>query len=347
MKMNKLGSSDTLVSEICLGSMTWGTQNTYDEAAAQIECALEHGINFIDTAEMYPTTPLTEKTLGDTEAIIGRWFKQSGRRKEIVLATKVTGNGRKWIYGGHDITAEKIRVSVDRSLKKLQTDYIDLYQLHWPNRGSYHFRQNWTFDASSQDTSKVNDNIEEVLVELDSQVKAGKILHIGLSNESCWGTSRFLSIAEAHSLPRVVSIQNEYNLLNRLYDLDLAELSHHEHVGLLAFSPLAAGMLTGKYMNGELPDGSRRSINSNLGGRYTSSSEPVCNQYVKLALEHGVEPSQLALAFCLSRPFMASIIIGATSLDQLRTNLGAANLTITDELQAGIQAIYKSHPIPM
>lgn len=347
MKMNQLGTTDTLISEICLGSMTWGTQNTYEEGAEQIACALDHGVNFIDTAEMYPTTPLTEKTLGDTEGIIGQWFAQTGRRKEVVLATKVTGNGRAWIYGGHDITAEKIRISIDRSLQRLQTDYIDLYQLHWPNRGSYHFRQNWTFDATTQDTSKVKDNIHEVLTELDAQIKLGKIQHVGLSNESCWGTSQFLSIAEANNLPRVVSIQNEYNLLNRIYDLDLAELSHHEKVGLLAFSPLGAGMLSGKYTDGKMPTGSRRTMNENLGGRYTSSSEPVCDKYVKLAREHGVDPSQMALAFCLSRPFMASAIIGATTMEQLRSNLGAVDLILSDELKEGIQAIYKDHPLPM
>jgi len=347
MKKTPLGNTDTLISELCLGSMTWGTQNTYAQAAEQIACALDHGVNIIDTAEMYPTTPLTEDTLGDTEVIIGQWFAQTGRRDEVVIATKVSGNGAKWIYGGKDITPEKIRVSVDRSLQRLQTDYIDLYQLHWPNRGSYHFRQNWTFDATSQETNKVKDSIHEVLVELDAQVKSGKIRHIGLSNESCWGTAQFLSIAEANNLPRVVSIQNEYNLMNRLFDLDLGELSHHEKVGLLAFSPLAAGMLSGKYTDGQMPEGSRRTMNDNLGGRYTSSSEPVCNQYVNLAREHGVDPSQMALAFCLSRPFMASAIIGATSMEQLQTNLGAVNLDLSDELKAGIQAIYKNHPLPM
>ena len=347
MNNTTLGRTDTLVSKLCLGSMTWGTQNTYAEAAEQIACALDYGVNFIDTAEMYPTTPLTEKTLGDTEVIIGQWFAQTGRRKEVILATKVTGKGREWIYGGNDITAEKIQASVERSLKKLQTDYIDLYQLHWPNRGSYHFRQNWTFDATSQDTNKVRDNIFEVLTELDKQIKAGKIRHIGLSNESCWGTSQFLSISEANNLPRVVSIQNEYNLLNRLYDLDLAELSHHEDVGLLAFSPLAAGMLSGKYSNGSLPDGSRRSLNANLGGRFSDQSEPVCNKYVELAKDHGLDPSQMALAFCLAKPFMASVIIGATTMEQLKTNLASVDLTLSDELKEGIQAIYRAHPIPM
>ena len=347
MKLNQLGRTDTYVSELCLGSMTWGTQNTYEEAAEQIACALDYGVNFIDTAEMYPTTPLTADTLGDTEAIIGRWFSDSGRREDVVLATKVTGNGREWMYGGHDITAEKIRVSVDRSLKQLQTDYIDLYQLHWPNRGSYHFRQNWTFDATSQDSAKVKENIFEVLTELDTQVKAGKIRHIGLSNESCWGTAQFLSIAEANNLPRVVSIQNEYNLMNRLYDLDLAELTHHEQVGLLAFSPLAAGMLSGKYADGNTPEGSRRSLNSNLGGRYTPQSSPVCNRYVALANEHGMDPSQMALAFCIARPFMASAIIGATTMEQLKINLGAVDVELNEEVREAIQAIYREHPIPM
>lgn len=347
MKMNRLGRTDTLVSELCLGSMTWGTQNTYEEAARQIETAMEHGVNFIDTAEMYPTTPLTEETLGDTEAIIGRWFKNSGKRDEIVIATKVTGNGKAWMYGGQDITAEKIRVSVDRSLRRLQTDRIDLYQLHWPNRGSYHFRQNWRFDASGQNTEQVLDNIRDVLLALDEQVRAGKILHAGLSNESSWGTAQFLRISDQENLPRMVSVQNEYNLMNRLFDLDMAELSHHENVGLLAFSPLAAGILSGKYMDGAKPAGSRRTLNDNLSGRFTPRSEPVSQRYIKLAQEHGLEPAPMALAFCLTRPFMTSAIIGATTMGQLESNLSAVKLTLTDELLEGIQAIYEDHPVPM
>lgn len=347
MKKTALGRTDTKVSALCLGSMTWGTQNTYEEAAEQIACALDHGVNFIDTAEMYPTTPLTEETLGDTETIIGQWFADTGRRDEVVIATKVTGNGKAWMYGGQDITPEKIRISVDRSLKRLQTDRIDLYQLHWPNRGSYHFRQNWKFDATAQDSDKVRNNIHDVLRELDAQVKAGKIIHTGLSNESCWGTAQFLTIAERENLPRVVSIQNEYNLMNRLYDLDLAELTHHEQVGLLAFSPLGAGMLSGKYSNGGLPEGSRRSMNANLSGRYTERSAPVCEKYVTLAREHGLHPAQMALAFCLSRPFMTSAIIGATTMDHLKTNLAAASLTLDDEVMACIHEIYQMHPVPM
>lgn len=347
MKMNRLGRTDTLVSELCLGSMTWGTQNTYEEAAQQIETALEHGVNFIDTAEMYPTTPLTEATLGDTETIIGQWFRNSGRRDEIVIATKVTGNGKEWMYGGQDITPEKIRVSIDRSLQRLQTDRIDLYQLHWPNRGSYHFRQNWRFDATGQQTERVVDNIRDVLLALDEQVRAGKILHVGLSNESSWGTAQYLKISDQENLPRVVSVQNEYNLMNRLFDLDMAELSHHENVGLLAFSPLAAGILSGKYMDGAKPAGSRRTLNANLSGRFTPRSEPVSHRYIKLAQEHGLDPAPMALAFCLARPFMTSAIIGATTMAQLKSNLSAVTVTLTDELRDGIQAIYEDHPIPM
>lgn len=347
MKMLPLGRTDTQVSQICLGSMTWGTQNTTAEAAEQIDCALEHGVNFIDTAEMYPTTPLTAETLGDTETIIGEWVAQSGKRDQLVLATKVTGKGKEWMYGGKDITPEKIRISVERSLKRLQTDRIDLYQLHWPNRGSYAFRQNWTYDPTAQQTDEVLENMHDVLRELDAQVKAGRILHVGLSNESAWGTAQYLAIAERENLPRVVSIQNEYNLMNRLFDLDMAELSHHENVGLLTYSPLAAGMLSGKYSDGEVPEGSRRSMNDALGGRYSERSAQVCNRYVALAREHGLDPSQMALAFCLSRPFMTSTIIGATTMDQLRNNLAAASLELSDEVKAGIHAIYLDHPVPM
>jgi len=250
-------------------------------------------------------------------------------------------------YGGKDITPEKIRVSVERSLKRLQTDRIDLYQLHWPNRGSYHFRQNWTFDPTAQDKQPVKDNILEVLRALDEEVKAGRILHVGLSNESCWGSAQYLSIAEQENLPRVVSTQNEYNLMNRLFDLDLAELSHQEDMGLLAFSPLATGMLTGKYSNGEIPEGSRRTLNRDLSGRYTQKSAPICERYNALAREHDLHPAHMALAFCLSRPFMTSAIIGATSVEQLTTNLAAADVTLSDEVMKGIHDIYLDHPIPM
>ena len=346
MEYRPLGSSDIRVSEICLGSMTWGTQNSEAEAHAQIEYALEHGVNFIDTAELYPATPMSAETTGRTEAIIGSWLQASGRRDQVILATKVAGEGSSNVQNGIDISPQKIRVSIEGSLKRLQTDYIDLYQLHWPNRGSYHFRNNWRYDPTGQNKQQTLDHIFEVLEYLGELVAAGTIRSIGLSNESCWGTCQFLQIAAANGFPRVVSLQNEYSLMYRTHDLDLAELSHNEQVGLLPFSPLACGMLTGKYENGTRPDGSRLTINPDLFGRVREEVWPVVDSYVSIARRHGIEPAQMAIAFCNQRPFVTSSIIGATSLDQLALNLGAADLDLGAEVLEDIQSIYRSHPIP-
>lgn len=347
MQYRQLGHTGTEVSQLCLGSMTWGTQNTSAEAFEQIDCALEHGVNFIDTAEMYPTTPLSAETQGRTEEIIGEWLNTSGKRDKVIIATKVTGNGPKWIDDGKDIDAAKIDKAINASLQRLQTDYIDVYQLHWPNRGSYHFRQSWQYDASKQDRELVVANMHEVLYKIDALVKAGKIRHLGLSNETCWGTSQFLQIAAANNLPRVVSIQNEYSLMQRLFDLDLAELAQHEKTGLLAFSPLAAGSLSGKYENGCIPEGSRRSMNDNLSGRYTDKSQAALQRYLDVARKHTIEPAQMALAFCMTRPFMTSVIIGATNMQQLRMNLGAAELTLSDDVMSDIAAVHRDYPVPM
>ena len=351
MRRRPLGRTGIEVSALCLGSMTWGSQNDDAEAAAQIDRALERGVNFIDTAEMYPTTPLRPETQGRTESAIGAWLAASGRRDEIVIATKVTGNGREALDGGGDITGKKIRASFEGSLRRLGTDLIDLYQLHWPNRGSYHFRGNWTYDPSDQTDrygrEAVRDNIRDVLETCAALIEEGKLRAIGLSNESAWGILQFLDVAERDGLPRVASVQNEYNLMNRLFDTDLAEVAHHEDVGLLAFSPLAAGILSGKYADGELPGGSRRTLDGKLGGRWTANSERAAAAYAALAREHGLEPAQLALAFCLDRPFMTSVIIGATDAAQLDTNLAAAEVTLTDELKAGIAALHRDHPAPM
>ncbi len=347
MKYNTLGNTEVQVSELCLGSMTWGTQNTAAEAFSQIDYALEHGINIIDTAELYPTTPLGAETQGDTESIIGQWIAKSGQRDKVLLATKVTGNGPKWIDDGKPITGEKIRKSIEGSLKRLQSDTIDLYQLHWPNRKTYHFRQSWNYDPSTQNTEETLDSIHEVLSALDALIHEGKIRHIGLSNESCWGTSQYLRIAKEHKLPRVVSIQNEYSLLHRLFDLDLAELAHNEKVGLLAFSPLGAGMLSGKYENSEIPKGSRRTMQDNLTGRYNEYSIKALHRYLSVAQEHNLDPSQMALAFCARRPFMTSTIIGATSMAQLKTNVGAATLTLSDDVLAAIAEVYQEYPNTM
>ena len=350
MKRRPLGRTGIEVSALCLGSMTWGSQNDDAEAAAQIERALERGVNFIDTAEMYPTTPLRPETQGRTESAIGAWLAASGRRDELVIATKVTGNGRDSLDGGDDITGEKIRASFEGSLRRLGTDVIDLYQLHWPNRGSYHFRQNWTFDASGQtgrhDREAVRENIRDVLETCAALIEEGKLRAVGLSNESAWGTLQFLDVAEEGGLPRVASIQNEYNLMNRLFDTDLAETAHHEDVGLLAFSPLAAGILSGKYADGARPEGSRRTLNDTLGGRWTANSERAAAAYAALAREHGLEPAQLALAFCLERPFMTSVIIGATDMAQLDTNLDAADTVLTDELRSGHRRAAPRAPRP-
>jgi aryl-alcohol dehydrogenase-like predicted oxidoreductase len=346
MKYNALGNSDIHVSEICLGTMTWGEQNTEAEAFQQMDFALDQGVNFFDTAEMYPASPISADTWGNTDKIIGNWFKQSGKRDQVVLATKVSGAGLSWVQDGIDISPTKIAISIEGSLKRLQTDVIDLYQLHWPNRGSYHFRQAWRFDPTSQNREKTRDNILETLEALQQLVDDGKIRQIGLSNDSCWGISQWLQIAEANNFPRVATTQNEYSLMCRMYDLDLAELSHNENVGLLTYSPLATGLLTGKYSSNKVPEGSRRSIGADLGGRFDDNSSSVADAYVAIAKKHGLDPSQMALAFCNQRPFVTSNIIGATNLTQLAINIGSTELQLSHEVSEDIFQIYRKNPMP-
>lgn len=346
MQYRNLGNSDISVSEICLGSMTWGTQNSEAEGHAQIDYALDRGVNFIDTAELYPSNPMSAETVGRTEEIIGTWVAKSGHRDQVILASKVAGEGIDYIQEGIGTSPEKIRISLEGSLQRMQTDYVDLYQLHWPNRGSYHFRQNWKYDPTTQDTQQTLDHIHAVLEYLGELVAAGKIREIGLSNETCWGTSQFLRIAESGNLPRVVSLQNEYSLMYRSHDLDLAELSHHEQVGLLPYSPLACGMLTGKYENGARPAGSRLTTNPDLWGRASDAVWPVVDQYVAIARKHGIDPAQMAIAFCNQRPFVTSSIIGATSIEQLSTNLDAADLELGEAVLEEIHKVYRLHPIP-
>lgn len=347
MKMNKLGRTGIEVSEICLGTMTWGSQNTEDEAHLQMDYAISEGVNFFDTAEMYPTTPRSDDTHGRTEEIIGTWFANRAKRDDVILATKVLGPGGFAAPHGDPLSAKKVRRACEDSLKRLQTDYIDLYQLHWPNRGSYHFRQTWSYTPSEQDTAKALADMEEILGELGKLADEGKIRAIGLSNDTAWGTMQYLRLAEAKGLPRVASIQNEYSLLHRIFDIDMAELSHHEDVGLLAYTPLAAGLLTGKYEDGTIPEGSRRSINETLAGRVNPVSEKALARYLGVARKHGLDPAQLALAFALSRPFMTSVIIGATSMDQLKTCVSAAELTLDDAVMDDIAQVYREYPVPM
>jgi len=348
MKYRKLGRTDLSVSEICLGTMTWGTQNTESEAHEQMDYAFGNGINFFDTAELYPTTPAGPATYGRTEEYIGTWLKKNAaKRKDLILATKIAGGGRPHIREGRDIESATIREAVDASLKRLQTDYLDLYQIHWPNRGTFHFRNSWTFDVSAQDRDKAAAEIAEILETLGDLVKEGKVRAVGLSNESAWGAMKYLRLSEKKALPRIASLQNEYNLLYRHFDLDLAEVAHHEGVGLMAYSPLAAGLLTGKYQNGARPEGSRATINKDLGGRLTPYQEPAVKAYIEVAAKHGLDLAQMALAFCLSRPFMAAAIIGATSMAQLKHDMAAADLTLSDDVFADIAKVHRLYPMPL
>ncbi|WP_339486490.1 NADP(H)-dependent aldo-keto reductase [Pseudomonas sp. EL_65y_Pfl2_R95] len=343
MDFRKLGKTDISVSALCLGTMTWGEQNTRDEGFAQIERAKACGVNFIDTAEMYPVPPRAE-TYSKTEQIIGEYFAKTGDRADWVLASKIAGpgNGIDYIRDGklkHNRT--HISAAVDASLKRLQTDWIDLYQLHWPERPTNYFGQLDYKHQASEFTP-----LEEVLEALDEQVKAGKIRHIGLSNETPWGTMKFLELAERRGLPRSVSIQNPYNLLNRSFEVGLAEVAIREQCGLLAYSPLAFGMLSGKYANGARPAGARLSLFSRFARYSNPETESACARYVELAQEHALDPAQMALAFVTARPFVTSNIIGATTMKQLESNLKSSEITLSSELLAAIDAIHKSQPNP-
>ena len=348
MRFNELGRTGIKVSEICLGTMTWGSQNTEAEAHEQMDYAVDRGVNFFDTAELYPTTPVSAETQGDTEKFIGTWMKARGNRDKVVVATKISGPGRAYIRGGRPINRQEIEAALDLSLKRLDTDYVDLYQLHWPNRGHYHFRQLWTYHPEKQPSkAEVLDNLLEILEAVGDAVKAGKIRAFGLSNETAWGTMQFLDLAEKHGLPRVASVQNEYNLLYRPHDADFAEVSHHENVGLLAYSPLAAGLLTGKYLDGAKPSGTRITVNGDLGGRMSQYQEAAVREYVAVAEKHGLDPAQMALAYGLARPFMTSVIIGATSMAQLKTDIAAKDVSLDDAVLRDIRAVIRRHPMPI
>jgi aryl-alcohol dehydrogenase-like predicted oxidoreductase len=348
MKFNPLGRTGMSVSQICLGTMTWGSQNTEAEAFEQMDHATENGVNFIDTAELYPTTPVSDDTQGLTEVYIGNWMKARANRDKVILATKIAGPGRNYIRGGARISGEEIRKALELNLSRLKTDYVDLYQLHWPNRGHYHFRQNWTYQPEKQPPrAEVLDNLHDILHALDEAVKAGKIRTIGLSNETTWGTMQFLDLAERFGLPRVASVQNEYNLLYHPHDLDFSELSHHEDVGLLSYSPLAAGILSGKYLGGARPEGSRATINRDLAGRLSPHQEPAVAAYAEIAGRHGLDLAAMSLAWCLSKPFMTSVIIGATSMEQLKVDISAKDLTLSDEVIREIRKVIRQHPMPI
>ena len=343
MDYRTLGRTDLRVSALCLGSMTWGEQNTEHQGFAQIDCARAAGVNFIDTAEMYPVPPRST-TYGATETIIGNYFKQRGSRADWILASKIAGpgNGIDYIRDGkpkHNRT--HIVAALNASLRRLQTDWIDLYQLHWPERPTNYFGQLGYQHREADFTP-----LEETLEVLDEQVRAGKIRHIGLSNETPWGVMRYLQLVQAHDLPRIASIQNPYNLLNRTFEIGLSEIAIREDCGLLAYSPMAFGLLSGKYAHGARPANARISLFSRFS-RYTNpQAEAACERYVALAHEHGLQPAQMALAFVTSQPFVTSNIIGATSLDQLNMNLQSRSLQLSPELLQAIEALHRQQPNP-
>lgn len=351
MQRETLGRSDLDVSSICLGTMTFGHQTDDADAHAQMDLAFDAGITFLDCAEMYPVNPVRAETAGRSEKIIGGWLRNAGRGGDMQIATKITGNGSV-VRDGEGYDGEILKRCVDASLARLGTDVIDLYQIHWPMRGSYSFRQNWRYDPSGQDSAKTLDHFQDVLRALDEVVRAGKVRQFGLSNETAWGTTRWIDVAERIGAPRVVSIQNEYSLLQRLYDTDLAEVAVNEDVTLLAYSPLAAGLLTGKYRDGAIPEGSRIAVDlkhggkGNLGGRKSERVMPAIDAYHAVAREHGVDPVHMALGWLRTRPFPVIPILGATRLDQLKHQLAGLDMTLTDDLKTAIDDVHRQWPLP-
>ena len=340
--MNLTEINGTAVTKLCLGTMTWGEQNTEAQAHEQIDYALERGLNFMDCAEMYPVPPKAE-TQGRTEQYIGSWFAKTGQRDRWVVATKASGPGD-WmahIRGGPRFTADHLVRAVETSLQRLQTDYIDLYQLHWPDRNTNFFGKLGYQHSDADETP-----IEETLKALDSLVRSGKIRAIGLSNETPWGAMRFLALSEREGWPRIQTIQNPYNLLNRTYEVGLAEVSHRENVGLLAYSPLAFGVLTGKYRHGARPAGARLTLFDRFSRYNNPEAVAATEAYLALADEHGIDPTLMSLAYINSRPFVLSNIIGATSIAQLKTCIDSADIVLSQELIDGIEAIHQRQPNP-
>jgi aryl-alcohol dehydrogenase-like predicted oxidoreductase len=346
MEYRQLGRTDTKVSALCLGTMTWGEQNTPAEAFAQMDAAVEAGINFFDTAEMYPVPPRAE-TYARTEEIIGEWFKTKGQRDKIILASKIVGpssNMGSYIRNGYlHFDVKSLDGALNASLSRLKTDYIDLYQLHWPDRHTNFFGQ-LGYQPKPDDPESAP--IAETLKHLSTLVQAGKIRHIGLSNETPWGTMKFLALAEQHGLERVVSIQNPYNLLNRTFEIGLAEIAHREQVGLLAYSPLAFGVLSGKYRQGARPPKARLTLYERFSRYNSLAAQTATEAYVDLAETFELSPAQMALSYVTSRPFVTSNIIGATTLEQLSENIESLSLKIDPTVLSAIEQIHEHNPNP-
>ena len=344
MNYRKLGNTELDVSTICLGTMTWGEQNNQKEAFEQMDYAEDCGINFFDTAELYAIPP-NKKTYGKTEEIIGNWFKQKKNRDKIILATKISGPGPSWIRGGGlQYTEKSISKAIDDSLKRLKTDFIDLYQLHWPERNTNYFgKLGYEHDTEEK---KWND-FRSILEILKKYIKQGKIRYIGLSNETAWGLLKFLEVSKIFKLPKMMSVQNPYNLLNRTYEVGLAEISIREKSGLLAYSPLAFGFLSGKYRNNNLPDKSRMKLFGDFFPRYKSiNSIKAIENYYKVAKKNNLSLTQMALSFVNSRTFVTSNIIGATTMEQLKENIGSFKIKLDKEIIKEINSIHKNNPNP-
>lgn len=341
MAYTTLGPGGIRVSRICLGTMTFGEQNTEAEAHAQLDLAFEQGVNFLDTAEMYPVPPRAE-TQGRTESYIGTWLARTGLRDRVVLATKVAGpaDWLDYLRGGPRLSAEHVRRALEDSLRRLRTDYVDLYQVHWPERRTNYFGELGYTHRPQEDGVP----IEQTLEALARLVEAGKVRAIGVSNETPWGVMQYLNLADRHGWPRIVSIQNPYNLLNRSFEVGLAEFAHREGVGLLAYSPLAFGVLTGKYLGGARPPGARLTRFPRFDRYSRPHTEQAVARYVALARKHGLSPAQMALAYVNSRPFVTANIIGATTLEQLEEDLGSIELALSDEVVRGIEAIHAECP---
>ena len=347
MKYRKLGRTGLEVSEICLGTMTWGNQNNEREGHDQMDYALDAAINFFDTAEMYAVPP-SEKTYGTTETIVGTWFAARKNRDKIILATKIVGPGVGYVRGGSKLDAPSIKAAIDGSLKRLQTDYIDLYQLHWPTRPFPHFANHAAgcIDFTATTTQKEEANLLEILTALGDAVKAGKIRHAGLSDDSAWGIMKYLELARAHNLPRMASIQNEFGPLDRHDDPYVAEVCVREDVAYLPWSPLAGGLFAGKYANGARPAGARWTVDHRQPHRDTPAAHKAVAAYHAVAQKHGLDPCQMALAFCRQQNFVTSTIIGATNMEQLKSNIDSINVTLSADVLKDIDTVYRTWPMP-
>ncbi len=342
MNYKKLGNTDLNVSTICLGTMTWGEQNTQNEAFEQMDYSLDNGVNFWDTAELYAVPPKAE-TYGHTETIIGNWFEKTKKRKEVVLASKVGGPSRKYMRNGENsFTGKNLEKALHGSLKRLKTDYIDLYQLHWPERNVNNFGR-LGYEHKENDWNK----FEDVLENLKKFIEEGKIRYVGLSNETPWGVMNYLQLAKDKDLPRMMSIQNPYSLLNRSYEVGLAEVSIRENIGCLSYSPLASGYLTGKYRNKQFPKGSRMERDFDFWTRYRKPNmEEAVEDYYKISQKFKLDMSQMSIKFCEVQDFMTSVIIGATTMEQLKTNVESVKVNLDSEVIKEINNVQKKYPNP-